>query len=326
VDQWRLLSRLSNRALSEYPSELPRRVYHHLSIHMYDGPCRRKEDGFVTGAEDILGRAFNSIYKFRLCCKGLKQVSKCLVGQRIFPNKPDEEVIAFVLSTRIGEVALRVVNRLTEKTAHGLLHFLRHIKGTRFDWICFVFDTEMDSEEDGRMSPELLKVLSTVHTRKKFLLYTEETHIMDVPTLKIACQLIHYRAFSASIWDLLDDAERVFAFLATARSVVQVAKFGSDRLRRMTEDGFVDTIVKYFAQTARALGETVPEVTISCFMEGWPRSCPKRLASPTRRERYTFHYKNVHSGEEFELTLKTHKRLLDGREKESVIQVRLKFD
>jgi len=323
VDQWRLLSRLSNRALSEFPSELPRRVYHHLSIHMYDGPCRRKDDGFVTGAEDIPGRAFNSIYKFRLCCKELKQASSCLVGQRIFPNKPDEEVIAFVLCTRIGEVALRVVNRLTEKTAHGLVHFLRHIKGCRIEWICFDFDTELNSEEDGKMSPELLKVLSTVHTRKKFLLYTEETHTMDVPTLKIARQLVHYRTFSAYFWDLLDNAEHVFAFLASARPVVQVAKI---ELREWMdfEVGFVDTLVNYFARTARALGEAIPEVTFFCSLVGWPRSCPKRLASATDREHYTFHYKNVHTEEEFEMTLKTRRRIADGQEK--VIQVQFKFD
>jgi len=241
------------------------------------------------------------------------------VGQRIFPNKPNEEVIAFVLSTDIGEVALRVVNRLTEKTAHGLVHFLRHIKGCRFEGICFNFATKPNNDEDGKMSPELLKVLSTVHTRKKFLLYTEETHTMDIPTLKIARQLVHYRTFSAYFTDLVYNSQRLFAFLATARSVAQVAELEA----YWAGISFVDTLVNYFARTARALGEAIPEVTLCCFpVEGWPRSCPKYLASAISLEQYTFHYTNVHSEEKFKLILKTRRSMPD----EKVIEVQFKFD
>jgi hypothetical protein len=87
------------------------------------------------------------------------------------------------------------------------------------------YNTELNSEEDGRMSPELLKILSTVHTWKKFMLYTKEIHDMDmdVMRLRVARQLVHYREFRISIWDM-ENVVHVFAFLAAAWSVIQVAK------------------------------------------------------------------------------------------------------
>ena len=92
VDEWRLTSRESNRALSEFPSMLPRRIYRQLSIHLvlppshllplrffvdsyqfqYNGPCNRKDDGYVTNIGEIPGKSFDSVFKFRFCCKELK--------------------------------------------------------------------------------------------------------------------------------------------------------------------------------------------------------------------------------------------------------------
>jgi len=128
-----------------------------------------------------------------------------------------------------------VVNRLTEKTAHGLVHFLRHIKGCYFERIHL--DFELNSEEDGKMSPEVLKVLSTVLTRKKFMIYSQKTHCMDVMKLRVARQLVHCREFNVIFWEM-ENMGPVFDFLATARPVIQVATI---KLRdRRTGAAFVE--------------------------------------------------------------------------------------
>lgn len=66
---------------------------------------------------------------------------------------------------------------------------------------------------------------------------------------------------------------------------------------------------------------------IYCSLDGWPRSCPKSRASSVSREReyYTFHYKNVHTEEEFELTLKSGRPRRMFGEPEKVVQARFKF-
>jgi len=325
VDEWRLMSRLSNYALSEFPSMLPRRVYPGLSIHVYNGPCRRRVNGYVSRLDEIPGKAFDRIFKFQVCCRELKEVSESLVGQRIFPNKPDDEVIAFVLCTEvfpIREVALRVVNRLTAPTANGLVHFLRHIKGCRFDDIHLNFQAPLMSEEHGRINPELMKVLSRVHSRKKFMLYTDTTRCMESLSLKVARQLVHYHRFYTYLWDP-EEMVRLLNFLSSNRALVNEATtrmnvwmFGID---------FVDTLVRYFTEIVHALNEAVPSVTFSCFLAGWPQTCPKRRAYSIDRHLYTYRCKNVHSGEEFELTLTsiyTDRRL---RAAEMVREIRLKF-
>ena len=93
-------------------------------------------------------------------------------------------------------------------------------------------------------------------------------------------------------------------------------------------------LFQYYTETARALGETIPEVITGGLyqqlydLEGWPRSCSKRLASAINKNCYTFHYKNTHSGEEFELTLESRFSSEDKvrDEQERVTRVRLKFD
>jgi hypothetical protein len=68
-------------------------------------------------------------------------------------------------------------------------------------------------------------------------------------------------------------------------------------------------------------------VTVPCFpSEYWPRTCPKPLATVSvvgPEQHYTFHHKNVPSGEEFEMTLKTRRSKSGGEEK--VTEARLKF-
>jgi len=117
------------------------------------------------------------------------------------------------------------------------VHFLRHIKSCCFDWIRL--DFELYSEEDGKMSPELLKVLSTVLTRKKFMIYSRMTRCMDVMKLRVARQLIHYREFTPQSWDM-DNTTRVFDFLAIARPVIQVATIDLEVWR---QGAFVDTLL-----------------------------------------------------------------------------------
>lgn len=91
IEEWRLVSRFSNRALAEFPNLLPRRLYRRLRIFTvglcYEAPapfthsvfhffqyngewCTRKPDGFVLGVHG--GTAFQSTYKFHFCCKELK--------------------------------------------------------------------------------------------------------------------------------------------------------------------------------------------------------------------------------------------------------------
>jgi len=327
VDEWRLMSRLSNRALSEFPHMLPRRVYPGLSIHMYNGPCRRRVNGYVSRLDEIPGKAFDRIFKFQVCCKELKEVSKSLVGQRIFPNKPDDEVIAFVLCTRdvwpLKQVALRVVNRLTTQTAHGLVHFLRHIKDCRFDDIRLAFRAPLTSEEHGRVNPELMKVLSRVHSRKKFKLYTDTTRSMESLTLKVARQLVYYDRLSTYLWEP-DETLQLLHFLSTSRALVKEALIGTDLW--MFRIDFVDTLVRYFSETVRDLNEAIPTVLFTCYFVGWPQTCPKRRPHSVDRHFYTYRRQNIHSGEEFELTLKSwyaDRRYSEMSER--VTQIRLNF-
>ena len=195
------------------------------------------------------------------------------------------------------------------------------------------------------MSPELLKVLSTVHTGKKFMIYSRGTSCMDVMKLKVARQLVHYREFALQLWDM-DNTTRVFDFLAIARPVIQVARIDLEVWRHGA--AFADTLLnvvycpcydhccityldlfQYFTKTARSLQETVPEVTIHCYFHllGWPRNCPKYHATVVHGKHYTFRYNNENSGEEFEMELKSaysrKRRVPD--ENEKVTEIRLKF-
>jgi hypothetical protein len=62
------------------------------------------------------------------------------------------------------------------------------------------------------------------------------------------------------------------------------------------------------------------------FLHGWPRLCPKQLASAVVDNHYTFRYKNVHSGEEFELVLESVHLVAEVRpNEERVAKIRLKF-
>ena len=91
IEEWRLVSRFSNRALAEFPNLLPHVSDRRLRIFTvglcYEAPAPFTHSVFhffqhtangVPGSPMVLvsgvhgGRAFQSTYKFRFCCKELK--------------------------------------------------------------------------------------------------------------------------------------------------------------------------------------------------------------------------------------------------------------
>jgi len=73
----------------------------------------------------------------------------------------------------------------------------------------------------------------------------------------------------------------------------------------------------------------VPEVTIQWYGHAvvWPRNCPKSHAAAVHGKHYTFRYENEHSGEEFEMELKSAypSELKTPDKREKVTEIRLKF-
>lgn len=170
-----------------------------------------------------------------------------LVGELIFPSRPEDEVVVFMLHTPTEarcdkEAALRVVNRLTLKTAHSLLHFLRHIKDCRFEALHFEFATPVTSEEQGKFHPQLLKVLTGVGAvRRKFMLYADKMRSLDQTTLKIARQIVNYRSVS---WTLVvGELQRTFDFLSTGRAVAREAQITVSASWGFTAE-FIDRLVR----------------------------------------------------------------------------------
>jgi len=59
---------------------------------------------------------------------------------------------------------------------------------------------------------------------------------------------------------------------------------------------------------------------------GWPRNCPKSHAAAVHGKHYTFRYENVHSGEEFEMELKSaYSSVLRMPDEHENVEIRLKF-
>src|SRR5690348_15006165 len=87
-------------------------------------------DGFVLDFSPPFGYIpFHTLPEFTHCCRPILQpLAERLAGRCLFPRRSPTDVFELQAVRYLGgsSMSIRVANRLTPKSALGLLHFLHH--------------------------------------------------------------------------------------------------------------------------------------------------------------------------------------------------------
>jgi len=248
------------------------------------------------------------------CYAKTKEKAKQLVGQRIFPN-----VGPFArISIKADGVEFLVCNQLRVKDAEDLCHMSSHLRNVYFRWLCI----RAFIDADLTLNPLLTKVLHPIHSEKpafrlKTLLQLRDSLLSDfIKIRQIICAHDFTTVSNLQVTELLDFISRG---RDTATEELTLCLEGMlDDASKIT---IVDTIFKHFATTCKNLNKAINTVNFFELGAGWPTSLLiQEHENAALFDICTFMLTNVHSGQQFEVKLRTSGGPFQ------VIDVRLIFD